>query len=83
MATTKKTTRTTKKKSESCPISSICQNKVPCILKRGALVASVASLAFSLYLWFSGLPTEAIYVGLWVPTILLLGNYCDLCKNSK
>ena len=83
----KRTTSTTKKKTtatksnntdNNCPLSSsICQKNTHCLLKKALLVLSFASLALSLYLWFNGSREEAAYVGLWVPTILILGNYCN------
>ena len=43
------------------------------------LVAAFASFALSVGLWFLGNPEiakeQAIFVGLWVPSILCLGNY--------
>ena len=36
------------------------------------LLANLAIIAFSISLWFRGLPTEAIFVGLWAPTLDLL-----------
>ena len=80
-STTKKKTTTATKSNitdKNCPVSSsICQKNTHCLVKRASLVLSFASLAFSLYLWFNGLREEATYVGLWVPTILILGNYCN------
>lgn len=42
------------------------------------LVAAFASFVFSVVLWFSGEADlnrqQAIFVGLWVPSILSLGN---------
>ena len=42
------------------------------------LVAAFASFVFSVVLWFAGdadiNKQQAIFVGLWVPSILALGN---------
>jgi hypothetical protein len=35
-------------------------------------IAGVLALALSLYLWFSGNPQAAIFVGLWVPSLWIL-----------
>lgn len=37
--------------------------------------AAVVSLALSVYLWMQGESESAIFVGLWVPSILGFGNY--------
>lgn len=37
-------------------------------------VAGVLALALSLYLWFSGSPQAAIFVGLWVPSLWILAD---------
>ena len=36
------------------------------------LLANLAIIAFSISLWFRGMPSEAIFVGLWAPTLDLL-----------
>lgn len=45
------------------------------------LVAAFLSFGLSVGLWFLGNPEvskfQAIFVGLWVPSILCLGNYFD------
>ena len=41
------------------------------------------SIALSLALFFSGKRQEAIFVGLWAPTILNLGLYNKLLRPSK
>jgi len=80
-STTKKRTTATKSNNnnnDNCPLSSsICQKNTQCLVKKVSLALSFASLALSLYLWFNGSREEAAYVGLWVPTILILGNYCN------
>jgi len=40
-------------------------------------------LIFSESLWFSGDQQHAIFVGLWIPTILCFGIYLKLLKHSK
>lgn len=45
--------------------------------KISVLVAAFLSFALSVGLWFSGLPEAkdcGLFVGLWVPSILSLGN---------
>jgi hypothetical protein len=46
-------------------------------------VAALVSLIFSEALWFNGDYQHAIFVGLWVPSILCFGIYLKLLKNSK
>ncbi len=41
------------------------------------------SIALSLALFFTGKRQEAIFVGLWAPTILNLGLYNKLLRPSK
>ncbi|MGK0434491.1 MAG: hypothetical protein ACJA0V_003648 [Planctomycetota bacterium] len=38
------------------------------------LVGAFASFLFSVSLWFYGMRDEGMFVGLWVPSILGLGN---------
>ena len=73
--------KTVKKKSttsnKDCSItSSSCQNK-RCYIKRVSLCLAVASLVASLALWFSGLREESAYLAVWIPTVLILGDYCN------
>jgi hypothetical protein len=42
--------------------------------KRLILLAALIALALSVYLWFVGDREAGIFVGLWVPSILTLGN---------
>ena len=42
--------------------------------KLAFLVAGFVSLVFSVALWATGRPQEAIFVGLWVPAIHSLGT---------
>lgn len=45
--------------------------------------AAAVSLIFSESLWFNGDHEHAIFVGLWVPSILAFGIYLKLLKNSN
>jgi hypothetical protein len=45
--------------------------------------AATVSLVFSESLWFNGDHEHAIFVGLWVPSILAFGIYLKLLKNSN
>jgi hypothetical protein len=38
------------------------------------LLGSFVSFLFSVSLWFGGLRDEGLFVGIWVPSILSLGN---------
>lgn len=42
--------------------------------KASILIAAFISFLLSVYLWFSGSREQAIFVGLWVPSILGLGS---------
>mgnify|MGYP004019129331 FL=1 len=44
------------------------------------LLASILSLFYSLYLWFEGSVQEALFVGLWVPSVLGFGIYIKLIR---
>ena len=44
------------------------------IAKRLVIAAAGLSFMFSVYLWFSGQRDEGAFVGIWVPSILSLGN---------
>lgn len=46
-------------------------------------VAAIISLIFSETLWFNGDYQHAIFVGLWVPTILCFGIYLKLLNQKK
>jgi hypothetical protein len=41
-----------------------------------ALIGAAAFLSFllSVYLWFNGQKDDGVFVGLWVPSILSMGN---------
>ena len=45
--------------------------------------AATVSLVFSESLWFNGDHEHAIFVGLWVPSILAFGIYLKLLKSSN
>ncbi len=47
------------------------------------LISALSSLIFSEILFFSGEKENAIFIGLWVPSILAFGIYLNLIKNSK
>ena len=51
------------------------------------LIAAFASFGLSVSLWFFGnaeiAKEQGIFVGLWVPSILTLGNYfCPVCDKG-
>ena len=46
-------------------------------------IAAFLSLIFSEILWFNGEKESAIFVGLWVPSILGFGIYLKLLNNKK
>jgi hypothetical protein len=46
-------------------------------------IAALSSLIFSELLFFTGEKENAIFIGLWVPSILAFGLYLKLIKNSK
>jgi hypothetical protein len=41
------------------------------------------ALALSLYLWFSGSPQAAIFVGLWVPSLWILADLVDKTETAS
>ena len=47
------------------------------------LIAAFSSLIFSELLWFKGEKEAAIFVGLWVPSILGFAIYLKLINNSN
>ncbi|MFT4534328.1 MAG: hypothetical protein ACI9P5_001686 [Saprospiraceae bacterium] len=47
------------------------------------MVAAMLSLIFSEVLYFQGENDSAIFIGLWVPSILAFGVYLKLINNSK
>jgi len=44
------------------------------LARTGFVIAAGVSFLFSVSLWFSGYKSEGLFVGLWVPSILSLGN---------
>ena len=46
-------------------------------------IAALLSLIFSEVLYFIGEKTDALFIGLWVPSILAFGIYLKLLKNSN
>ena len=46
-------------------------------------VSAFLSLIYSEILFFNGNPNQAIFIGLWVPSILCFGIYLKLINNSK
>ena len=46
-------------------------------------IAAFASLIFSEVLYFQGEANAAIFIGIWVPSILAFGIYLKLVNNSK
>ncbi len=46
-------------------------------------ISALSSLIFSEILFFSGEKQNAVFIGLWVPSILAFGIYLRLIKNSK
>lgn len=47
------------------------------------LSAAVVSLILSVILWIQGEHNSAIFVGLWVPSILGFGNYLKIKSIRK
>jgi len=46
-------------------------------------VATFLSIVFSKVLYLNGSKEDAIFVGLWAPSILCFGLYLKLIQNSK
>jgi len=46
-------------------------------------VAALLSLIYSEILFFSGNVDQAIFIGLWVPSILCFGIYLNLINKNK
>ena len=46
-------------------------------------IAAFLSLIFSEIMYFKGEPIDAIFIGLWVPTILAFGIYLNLLTHKK
>lgn len=69
--------KSTKSTNKDCSItSSSCQNK-RCYVKKASLCLAVVGLCLSVGLWFSGLREESAYLAVWIPTVLILGDYCN------
>ena len=47
------------------------------------MTSAILSLVFSETLWFQGEKQGAIFIGIWVPSILAFGIYLKLITNSK
>ena len=43
------------------------------VAKGSILIAAFISFLLSIYLWFDGSRDQAVFVGLWVPSILSFG----------
>ena len=46
-------------------------------------ISAILSLVFSETLWFKGEKEAAIFIGLWVPSILGFGIYLKLLNNRS
>jgi hypothetical protein len=46
-------------------------------------ISALLSLIFSEILYFQGNKDQAIFIGIWVPSILAFGIYLKLIQNSK
>ncbi len=46
-------------------------------------ISAFLSLIYSEILFFNGNPDQAIFIGIWVPSILCFGIYLKLIKNDK
>lgn len=46
-------------------------------------IAAFSSLIFSEILYFNGHENQAIFIGLWVPSILCFGIYLNLINKNK
>lgn len=47
------------------------------------LIAALLSFALSVTLWFTDSREEALFVGLWVPSILALGGFTLAALNRR
>jgi len=47
------------------------------------MFSALASLIFSEILWFKDEPQGALFIGLWVPSILGFGIYLKLINQKK
>lgn len=46
-------------------------------------ISAMLSLVYSEVLFFNGNSDQAIFIGLWVPSILAFGIYLKLVNNKK
>jgi len=46
-------------------------------------IAAILSLVYSEILFFNGYESQAIFIGLWVPTILCFGMYLHLINKNR
>ena len=46
-------------------------------------ISAFLSLIYSETLFFNGNTTQAIFIGIWVPSILIFGVYLKLINNQK
>jgi len=46
-------------------------------------IAAFLTIIFSEVLFYNGDETKAIFVGIWVPSILSFGIYLNLIKKNK
>lgn len=46
-------------------------------------ISAILSLIYSEILFFNGNPDQAIFIGLWVPSILAFGIYLKLLNHNK
>ena len=46
-------------------------------------ISAILSLVYSEILFFNGNSNQAIFIGLWVPSILAFGIYLKLINNNK
>lgn len=42
------------------------------------MLAALIALGLSVYLWFSGQREEGVFVGLWVPSVLVFATFLKL-----
>ena len=55
----------------------------PMSSKGWIFIAGVVALALSLYLWFTGSPQAAIFVGLWVPSLWILADLVAQMEKTQ